>query len=292
MNSEETYTTIPFYEALNKLGEIVETGYISPRLLKLAKTNNRTVKIPDSDRDEMVTSVRESGVVEPIIINLNNEVVSGQLRWNAALIANLESIPFTRIKFIDAFSERICSMMQDELHHKLDSYDKYMFVKKCIEEDKKTISQISKLLGKNTETIRAWSRFQSVPEVISNNEDASDTFLSLVNKKKVAVRSILDKPQYKNDVEKSLKLIEFASDAPLRELEQAKKDANSGSPIDTEARKKRLKERTTLIEVKIPKYLDKTFRNKLKEVNADYVVVIEKLIAGYVRGEFIIENIE
>lgn len=289
-NCEQT-KTIPLSK-LKKLGEIIEIGDISPKLLKVSKTNNRTVQINEFEKQEMITSVKESGIIIPLIINLDNEIVSGQLRWHAAIANSLETVPFIRMQFKDAFSERICSMIQDEFHHRLDALDKHLFIKNCIEVDKKTIYEISEALGKHIETVRAWARFQNIPDNIAKDEKAKSKFLNMPAKKRTQLRSILDKPAYKNDTIKSIELVEFASHAPTRELKQIKKDVNSGSPIDTEIRKQRLNERTTLLEVKIPKYLDRSFRDKLKQTNSDYVKVIEKLISGYVRNMFIIEDVE
>ena len=101
--------------------------------------------------------------------------------------------------------------------------------------------------------------------------------MKFTGKKRNAVRSVLDKPAYANDIVKSLDFISFATDAPLRELEQARKDAALGTPINSKARKARLKEKTMLIEVKIPKSTDVSFRRALKEKNDDYVIVIEKI---------------
>jgi ParB/RepB/Spo0J family partition protein len=269
---------------IENLGRLIEYGEISPKLLHVADTNNRTVEIPENERAEMDNSVLTEGIIDPIVINVDNGIVQGQLRWKSALRLDLKTVPFIRMEFKDKYSERIASMAQDELHHKLESLDKYLFVTKCLAEDGKTYQSIADSLGKHVETIRAWANFQNVPKVIKDNKKAVDKFMDLTGKKRQAVRSVLDRPAYVNDISKSLAFIEFAGDAPIRDLEQAKKDAGLGSPIDADARKQRLQERTILIEIKIPKHLDKSFREKLKKNNEDYVIVLEQLITAYVRS--------
>lgn len=274
------------------LGNIVETGMIDPRQLQVAETNCRTTDIPENERNAMDASLAHNGVAVSVVLNMEGRIVDGQLRWKAALRDNLTSIPYVKINFKDTFSERVYSMLQDEHHHKLEAIDKYIFIKKCAEIEKKSLQEIADALGNNIDAVRSWTHYQEVPDVVAKDENLKNKYLDLTGKRRIAVRSILEKPAYANDIEKSLEFIDFATEAPLRELHQARKDASSGSPIDAKARKKKLKERTTLIEIKIPKDLDRTFRACLKKDKKDYVIILEKLIRGYTRGLYDVDLIE
>jgi ParB family chromosome partitioning protein len=268
---------------MKKLGEIIEIGTISPQVIRVAETNNRTDPISERDKMELNKSISEVGVVEPVILNENNEIVGGQLRWTSALVNNLKSIPYVKMKFHDKFSERIASILQDYHHHPLSDKDKGLFVRKCIEEDKRTLEDIATSLGIEIQTVRSWLRFDQVPKVIEENAKLKQSYFKLPFKKRIATESILSRAPYKDDQEKAIELIEFASEAPLRELEQARKDVVKRTPVNAEQRKLRLKQNCVLIEVKIPRYLDNVFREKLRKENKDYTEVLVSLIEQYVR---------
>jgi hypothetical protein len=283
MTVDSSNTIIPFCVP-EPLGVILDTGIISPTKLKVAETNNRTIPIPDRAREEIYASIRKNGVEEAVYLNENYEIVSGQIRWLGALTANLADIPYIRMKFKDAFSERVFSMTQDCQHNTLMELDKFYFVQKCVEVDKKTLLEISVATGKHIETIRAWSRTQVSPAVLSSDEQAKQSRLNLPLKKRKAIDSMLSKPQFKNNIPRALDAIAFAGEASTRDIEQARKDTNSGLSIDFNARMERMKERQSLLEIKIPKSLDIAFRDKLKKTGEDYVIVIEELIRQYVRS--------
>lgn len=284
--------SLPKDELKRGLGTIIEYGFIDPKLLQVAETNNRTIPISEAERDEMDKSVIENGVTEAVILNMEDKIVSGQLRWQSALRTNQAEIPFVKMQFKDKYSERIFSMLQDDQHHRLEQVDLITFVKKCVAMHGKSIAQIAKSLGKDACALRSLVNSETIPSVIADDPKLVDKYNDLTYKRRNAVKSVLDKPSYKEDYVKAQDFINFALDAPLRELEQARKDACLGSPIDAKARKNRLKERTILIEVKIPQNVDKDFRNALKKNNKDYVVIIEKLITGYSRGIFDISLVE
>jgi hypothetical protein len=275
----------PNYLEAKKLGEVVEFGYISPLELKVAPTNNRITAISDNDRLEMAASIGEIGVVEPVILNEKNEIVQGQLRWSGALTKGIQKIPFIRMRFSNQFAERIASIIQDYLHHGLTDKDRYAFVKKCVDEDGKTYEDIAISLGINVETVRSWAKYQDVPKIIAKEEKAKQTLFNMPIKKKLLTDAVLKREPYCNDVEKAIDFIEFAANSPLREIEQAKKDVVAKTPVDIVARRQRLQENTTLLEIRIPKYLDTAFRNKLRKLNADYTEVLVSLIEKYVREQ-------
>lgn len=268
---------------VNKLGTIIETGEIDPRILKVADTNNRTMPISDKEKFELRTSIGNIGVLEPVLLDEDNGIVSGQLRWAGAIAADRAKVPFIRMKFKDKFSARIASIVQDYLNHPLTDKDRYLFVKKAIDEDRKTLKEIADSLGIEEQTIRAWAKYEDVPAIISNDKALKQSFLDLPIKKKIATESILNRDPYKNDTGKAIEFIEFARNAPLRELEQVRKDVIKRTPVNAAARKQRLSENTTMLELRIPKYLDTSFRNTLRELNMDYVEVIIKLIENFVR---------
>lgn len=232
----------------------------------------------------MNKSVSEVGIVEPILLNESNEIVGGQLRWSSALVEGLPSVSFIKMKFKDKFSERIASILQDYHHHPLSDRDKGLFVKRCIEEDNKTVEDVANSLGIDPQTVRNWLKWNKSPEAVENNKKLKQMYFDLPSKKRIAVRSILDRAPFKENDEKAIEVIEFAGSQSLRELEQARKDVIRKTPVDFAKRRERLKHETVLIEIKIPKYLDSAFRKKLKLENKDYTEVLIQKIEEYVRS--------
>lgn len=272
-------------EAIAKLATLIESGSIDPSLLKVAPTNNRQTPIKDLEKEEMKKSILAIGVVEPIIINENNLIVSGQLRWIGALAAGIEKIPFIRMKFKDRFSERVISLVQDYFHHDLSATDRGWFAKRSVEEDHKTTEFIAITLGLEEETIKNWLRALDVPEVLEKIPKSKQQFLDSSHKKRMATKAILESSEFKEDPAKAIKLVEFSSKAPLREIESIRKDIVRHTPVDMESRTQRLEGFNSLIEVKIPRYLEYEFRKQLLKRNEDFVNVLIFLMEKYVRGE-------
>jgi ParB family chromosome partitioning protein len=272
-------------EAITRLATLVETGDIDPSLLKVAPTNNRKTPISDTEKEEMKRSILTSGVIEPIIINEDNLVVSGQLRWAGALSAGLKKIPFIRMKFNDRFSERVVSLVQDYFHHDLTASDRGWFAKRAVEEDHKTTKFIAETLGLEEETVKNWLRALDIPKVLDKMPKSKQQFLSSSHKKRLATKAILESPEFREDPNKAVKLVEFSSKAPLREIESIRKDVTKHTPIDIESRTKRLEGFNTLIEVKVPRYLEYEFRKQLLKRHEDFVNVLIFLMEKYVRGE-------
>jgi len=284
MSTEETVNSFAV-DLLSNLAKTVEIGFIDPAKLKVADTNNRRDEISESEKLEMRDSVSEIGIVDPILINMNNEIVAGQLRWASALAAGLKSVPFIRKDFKDKFSERIASIVQDYLHHPLSDEDKGNFVKKCLQVDGKTIPDIAKKIGVSELTIRNWLKFEDVPDNIKDDPQTVQTFLDLAIQKKNAATAILSRAPYKNDVQRSLKVVELISKAPMRDVSQMRKDVVRSTTIDEVARMNRLVESSVVMEIRIPKTLDFAFRQKIKAQKLDFVETVIKLIQDFVRQQ-------
>lgn len=60
----------------------------------------------DNLDDTFVRSIREKGVLEPLVITEGKKIISGHRRWLAAKAAGLESIPVRYSEFDDEYAER------------------------------------------------------------------------------------------------------------------------------------------------------------------------------------------
>ena len=61
----------------------------------------------ESADDGLVESVRESGVLVPLVVKDDNTVISGHRRLRAALACELASVPVTVVSFADERAERL-----------------------------------------------------------------------------------------------------------------------------------------------------------------------------------------
>jgi ParB/RepB/Spo0J family partition protein len=260
--------------------------YKDPTTLKVAPTNVRTEDITNEEKEEMKLSVQNSGIKEPIIINENDEVVSGGLRLAAALAAGLKEVPCVQKKFQDKYEERLTCFLQDNLHHPISQRAKYEFVKKAVEEDGKTFAQLAMDLGRTEYTVKQWSKYETFPEIVEKKPELKQVFFEASPKRAMLVKQILQKGEFKENPEKSIGLIEMLQEGtPLTVFEEISKDSTAGLPVDINYRKSLMEKELAHVEVKIPKDLDLMFRKKLREENRDYTRTIAELIQKYVSGE-------
>ena len=262
--------------------KVIEHGYIDPKQLKVAPTNVR-VKIPPREQLEtIINSVREIGVVEPVMINTRNEVVSGQLRVLAAIEAGVDKVPYVKVEFEDEFSEMVACMCQDWIRHSLTAEERYQFVKKARELGYR-VQDIAKALGVGESTVWSWlETFERTAPQVRGTPAEKELFKLSARRKQVVDRALRESEMVK-DLNKSLQLIEYAREAPLRDLEQATKDIKEGLVVDLETRKKVAKQESVLWEVRIPKQLDTAFREILRKTGKDFLVTIIELIQDFVR---------
>jgi hypothetical protein len=284
-----------------EFAKVIETGYIDPKILKLSPNNNRTFPITEKEKAEMKSSIDNIGVVEPIIINKNNEIVSGGLRWAGALASGVDKIPFIRMDFPSDYEERIVSLLQDYFKHMITARDRKRFVENQLktlfsgtkEEFKKSkwwsphgdkrITRIANDLGVNEQTIRRWLEWEEIPCELETKPKLIETFLEQNAKKQSVLRSILKTPQFKNDEKKQEELMEFSEEATLGEVQDVRKDAGDGVPVKISERLERTMQRAVLLEFKIPATLDHEFSKILTQLNLDRTTVLVELIENYIK---------
>jgi len=281
---EQNWTIV---ESMEKENWTIE--WVDPKDLKVAPTNVRVEDISKVDKDIMDGSILTVGIKQPLIINENNEIVSGSLRWSSALRVGLKKVPVIRKKFKNKFEERITCMLQDDLHHPLTDRAKYEFVKKCIEEDGMTIYDIAKALGRSPETIRQWTKYEIIPEQIKGNEELERSFLETPRKKKLELQSIALTKYFKEEPQEYVKLVEKVreEDIPLSTLEEVRKTSKANLPVDVDYVTGLSKVETELIKVKVPKNIMRLFKKRLFEEKRDFFKTIVDLMEAY--GEWKID---
>lgn len=117
---------------------------------------------------ELISSIKEKGVVEPILVRPKNdkyEIIAGERRWRAATEAGFDTIPVV-IKDVsdkDALELSLIENIQREDLNPLEEAKAYQFL---MAEYKITHEEIAKALGKDRSTVSNTIRLLKLPEGI------------------------------------------------------------------------------------------------------------------------------
>ncbi|OOB77354.1 MAG: hypothetical protein BEN19_02100 [Epulopiscium sp. Nuni2H_MBin003] len=141
--SQETLTSITSHEVLdiNK----IEPNYQQPRK-----------KFSDQDLDELTLSIKEHGIIQPIIVTQKNDkyqIIAGERRYRAARLLDLKEVP-VRIKKVTSDEEVLeLALIENIQRADLDSIELAEAFDVLVNKYGQTHEQIAKKLGKNRATI-------------------------------------------------------------------------------------------------------------------------------------------
>ena len=77
---------------------------LDPRTLKPHPCNS-SIYGEDEDVTELVSLIRNSGWVKPLVVTSENTIISGHRRWKAAMKLGLETVPCVVREFQDSVDE-------------------------------------------------------------------------------------------------------------------------------------------------------------------------------------------
>ena len=136
----------------------------------------------DSDQiDNLVVSIKELGIIQPITVRKINddkyEIISGERRYRASKIANLESIP-CYIKAVEDETDLLkMSLVENVQRVDLDPIEIALTYERFINEYNLNIDAISRLVGKDRSTISNYIRLLKLDPIIQSG--IRDGFLSM-----------------------------------------------------------------------------------------------------------------
>lgn len=261
--------------------EIIEIGEIEADKLTVAPTNNRTIMPPPEEFLKMVDSIKAAGVIEPILINEKNQIVSGQMRWLAAMKADLDKIPFVRVKFRDAFDERVASITQDCIRNSLTDEEKGQFVKNSMDEGL-SVEDIAKATGLGLSTLWEWLRALKVPLPVQKEPALLAQYQKIGAKKRDKVRRIFKK---RPDLERrAVEVIRAATVLPEKDFANAEKEVKRGLDVDFTMRTEQYekKEETEIITLRIKKKLYERLVGIAKRNRKDLQVMLIEALEEFV----------
>jgi len=157
----------PKETTLAETKEAVGANFITIDKIVTSSTQPR-INFNKQKMAELIMSVKEKGVVEPILVRPKNdkyEIIAGERRWRAATEAGFDTIPVI-IKDVsdkEALEMSLIENIQREDLNPLEEAKAYRFL---MDEYKITHEEISKVLGKDRSTVSNTIRLLKLPDVI------------------------------------------------------------------------------------------------------------------------------
>lgn len=139
--------------------------------IELISTNPEQPRKVFEDRElmELSDSIREFGVIQPIIVKRDNKgsyiVIAGERRLRAATLAGLKKIPAI-IREADEKDAALLALVENVQRENLNYIEEAAAYKRLIEEHGLTQTEIAKKVGKQQSTISNKIRILSLPEDI------------------------------------------------------------------------------------------------------------------------------
>jgi len=143
--------------------------------------NQPRTNFDSKEIDNLVVSIKELGIIQPITVRKINddkfEIISGERRYRASKIANLDSIP-CYIKAVENDTDLLkMSLVENVQRVDLDPIEIALTYKRLINEYNLDFDAISRLVGKDRSTISNYVRLLKLDPIIQSG--IRDGFLSM-----------------------------------------------------------------------------------------------------------------
>ena len=129
--------------------------------------------------DEMVVSVREKGILTPLLVNQTEagyQLIAGERRWRAAQMAGLERVPVV-VRDVTPSESLELALIENIQRKDLNPIEEAMAYRKLLEDTASTQEMLSRRLGKDRSTIANLLRLLNLPTAIQ--QDVIDDRLSM-----------------------------------------------------------------------------------------------------------------
>lgn len=184
----------------------------------------------DSELEGMVASVREKGIITPLLVSRiesGYRLIAGERRWRAAQKAGLERVPVV-VKEVTP-TESLELALIENLHRKdLNPIEEAVAYSKLLEQSGETQESLAKRLGKDRSSITNTIRLLKLPEFIQ--KDIIDGRLSMGHARVLAGIGDVSK-------QKTLREAVIKKNLSVRQLEvlaKVKDRKKTSKNIDTE----------------------------------------------------------
>lgn len=123
----------------------------------------------DPDRlDELAASIREQGVLQPIVVRKSAEgyeIVAGERRWRAAARAGLQEVPAVVREFSDSVALQV-ALVENIQRADLDPLEEAEAYSRLIREYDMTQEQVGQAVGKSRSAVTNALRLLKLPEPV------------------------------------------------------------------------------------------------------------------------------
>ena len=271
-----------------------------PKDLEVSPNNPRRILPESEDLDEMCKNIKTIGMLEPIVINKENQILAGQLRWLCALKNDFKEVPVIVIDTEEIARqtgkpknvvETLISLSSDMFKFKLKADDKHRAIELLKKEGLKT-REIADSLGVSERSVVMWLGRAKLPEALTSQSQITK-FLKLPIKKRDYLKTILRAPHIKNDDYLKNKVLEFGMEAKVRDLQEVAKDVGQGITIDWDYRiqEAKKKEEKVLVRFRFPKVLWEQFLNFLRENKMDRQKYFVGVLKWSLRNPYALETL-
>jgi len=143
--------------------------------------NQPRTNFDSKEIDNLVESIKELGIIQPITVRKINddkyEIISGERRYRASKIANLDSIP-CYVKAVESDTDLLkMSLVENVQRVDLDPIEIALTYERLMNEYNFNIDIISRLVGKDRSTISNYVRLLKLDPIIQSG--IRDGFLSM-----------------------------------------------------------------------------------------------------------------
>ncbi len=167
-------------EKLNANGDESETklSVLEIPVEKIRVNPNQPRKsFDDESINELAESIKESGILQPIIVEKSNDntfiIIAGERRYRASKIAGLQTIPCTVRNFNEA-EKYVVSMIENIQRSNLNPMEEALGYKTIAEQYGLSHAEIAKMLGKSRSHVANMIGILSMPkqvhEMLSSGE--------------------------------------------------------------------------------------------------------------------------
>ncbi|MFH1489180.1 MAG: ParB/RepB/Spo0J family partition protein [Pseudomonadota bacterium] len=133
----------------------------------------------DADLEELVLSVREKGIITPLLVSKGKEgyrLIAGERRWRAAQRAGLERVPVV-IRETSPLEALELALIENIHRKDLNPIEEALAYKRWLEDARTTQEDLAKNIGKDRTTITNTLRLLNLPQSIQ--QDLIDERLSM-----------------------------------------------------------------------------------------------------------------
>jgi ParB family chromosome partitioning protein len=212
-----------------------------------ANPRNPRRSFTDSELDELSVSIRERGIIQPIVVRAlqgdNFEIIAGERRWRAAQRAGLHDVPIAVVEANDAQSLEF-AIIENVQRTDLNPIEEASGYLALMDDFNRTQEDVAQIVGKSrphvANTIRLLKLSEPVKQLVRSGKISAGHARLLVghpNAEQIA-QEIIEKNLSVRQVEAQLQ--QEAATQRRESQRESKGNANAAKDADTRALEKRL----------------------------------------------------